>query len=97
MKAKEKFLEYVNNKYGLDAPNICADYVNNKNVTPIWGYLLEFFDSEGVYIRSKINTEGFEELRIDTRNSYHVYFYENLSEAQAEAVKKAFEILEERI
>lgn len=60
-----------------------------------WGVYLEFFDSVGVFIsdypNSTIHKVGFS-FKINGRRKTTVY--NTRTEAQKEAIKKAFEILE---
>ena len=86
----------------------CGKTCDNFNTFPFsmqWGVYLEFFDSVGIIIKDNvasthINMFGFG-IYLNIEEHGHQFLdytkdFESRTEAQQEAIKKAFEILENR-
>lgn len=108
MKAKEKFEEWLKTTSRNEVvetskfdnwiePNDFIDEFYDLPLSYQWGVYLEFFDSEGVYISMKSENNNRFVWDIWTEKLYEEHEEETRQQAQAEAVKKAFEILDERL
>ena len=99
------FLEWADSK-GIY--KYCEECVASGNITGIWGYLLEFFDSVGIIVDIQpvmnYNSETYTSVnnfiinitKFNELNEAEIPHEETRPEAQQEAIKKAFEILENK-
>jgi hypothetical protein len=110
-KAEELFKEWLFNKNIL--ADFCVKYqISTVNFYDLpqsmqWGVYLEFFDEQGIFIevskvslgldvkvyRIKINSKYVTE----SEKKQWITMYNTLAEAQEQAIKKAFELLNERL
>jgi len=103
-----KFGVFVTEKYGVEVYEFVKSRIHANDISGIWGYLLEFFDSVGMIItihsHSKESTFGW---LVSTVNGnwfkhqligdiQHMDFCKTRREAQQDAFKKAFEIYEQK-
>ncbi len=107
MKENKQFEEWYDVAYSSDGVKLRYDHFEQLPFSMQWGVYLEFFDSVGICIDSVWRFDlGFGFILIDkygheTHSYYDVkfnsicdaIFWDTRTEAQKEAIKKAFEIL----
>ncbi len=90
-RTSESFLKYVIENHGLGAWCFVCRAIIDDDVTPIWGYLLAFFDSVGIEIDVRgdyglgLSPEGY----IIYLQGGHSGWEDTRIEGQIEAIKKA--------
>jgi hypothetical protein len=104
-KAEELFKEWLFNK------NILADFCVKYQISTVnfydlpqsmqWGVYLEFFDEQGIFIEVSKVSLGLDvkvyRIKINSKYVTEITMYNTLAEAQEQAIKKAFELLNERL
>ena len=89
-KCKEKFEEWLGNQdYGMNVSYLVRAY-RSKNITLLWGVLLEFADSEGYYLNTPIidNYKSFDCYIMKGILLFELPVQKSRKEAQIEAIKE---------
>jgi len=94
-KTKEEFLQHVSDEHGNETYQYIVGCLLLEDITAIWGYLLKFFDSVGIYITLSANIFKIGKWDTCLWQRELVEKQETFSTilgAQIEAIKKANEI-----
>lgn len=89
-KCKEEFEKWYNEEQTYDLGDVYNGFYS-RDLNMQYGVYVDFFDSVGFYISTKINEEGFE-FSIDERNGRYVSWRKERPTLRTAAIEKANEL-----